>query len=380
MNNLGFGAMRLPVLSDSATDFDYEQINEMVDTFLDAGFTYFDTSYVYHEGHSEETIRKCLVERHPRDRFTIATKFPTFMHVSEDRIEPIFEEQLGNLGVDYIDYYLLHNIQTYSYLGIHGDDGFIDQTHLFDHARAWKDAGRIKQLGISFHSSAAVLERVLADHPEIDFVQLAINPIDWDSEFVQAAKCYEVVRRAGKKVVIMEVIKGGGLAKLPDLAEEMLKSIRPNDSIASWSLRFGLQMEDVIAVLSGMSMIEQVRDNIETTKRAEPLSEEEMEALWHAMDIYRDSAPMTPAQMKVYEGLLWNGVPATAILQAWSICQIQPDPGFSDDNNYFKNALAEYSHLDMSQELPTCKVVLPTGKDATAVVENAANWLKAHSF
>ncbi|MEC4271919.1 aldo/keto reductase [Adlercreutzia sp. R25] len=380
MNNLGFGTMRLPLRSDDPTDFDYPQLNQMVDAFLEAGHTYFDTSYVYHNGKSEKAVRTSLVERHPRESFTLATKFPTFMNVAEDQIEGIFAQQLENLGTDYIDYYLLHNVQTVLYDGIDGKGGVIPATHLFDHAKAWKTAGRIKHLGISLHSSAALLDRVLTEHPEIDFVQLAVNPIDWDSEFVQAAECYECARRHGKKVVIMEAVKGGGLAKLPEEAERLLKAIRPEKSIASWSLRFCLEMEDVIAVLSGMSDLEQMRDNLATCAEAEPLSNEERAALWKAMAIYRASAPMTPDEMQAYRGILWNGVPATAILQAWAMCVIQPNPGFADDNNYFKNALAECAHLDIADDLPACPVTLPNGEDGTAAVEKAAAWLKEHSF
>ena len=302
MNNLGFGMMRLPLLSDDPTDFDYDQLDQMVDAFLNAGCTYFDTSFVYHNGHSEHAVRKALVERHPRESFTIATKFPTFQNVPEDKVEETFQTQLDNLGVDYIDYYLLHNIQTVLYDGINGKGG------------------------------------------------------------------------------IIEAVKGGGLSKLPAEAEALLKAIRPDDSISSWSLRFSLQMEDVIAVLSGMSTMQQMEDNIATAKSSEPLSAEEIDALWQAMRLYRDSAPITPAQLKAFEGILWNEVPATAILQAYSICQIQPDPGFSDDNNYLKNALAERAHLDLFGDLPKQKVTLPDGTDATDQVEKAIQWLKENSF
>lgn len=380
MNNLGFGMMRLPLLSDDPTDFDYDQLDQMVDAFLNAGYTYFDTSFVYHNGHSEHAVRKALVERHPRESFTIATKFPTFQNVPEDKVEETFQTQLDNLGVDYVDYYLLHNIQTVLYDGIDGKGGIVQETHLFDHLKRWKEEGRAKHIGFSFHSSAKLLDRILDEHPEVDFVQIAVNPIDWESGLVQAAECYEVIRRHGKKVVIMEAVKGGGLSKLPAEAEALLKVIRPDDSISSWSLRFSLQMEDVIAVLSGMSTMQQMEDNIATAKSSEPLSAEEIDALWQAMRLYRDSAPITPAQLKAFEGILWNEVPATAILQAYSICQIQPNPGFSDDNNYLKNALAERAHLDLFGDLPKQKVTLPDGTDATDQVEKAVQWLKENSF
>lgn len=166
MNELGFGMMRLPVKNGDPADLDYEQINQMVDEFIGAGFGYFDTSCVYHNGKSDEAVRKSVVERHSRDSFTIATKFPTFDLRCEDEIEPIFAQQLKNLAVDYIDYYLLHNIQTVLYDGIDGSGGIINDCHLFEHAKKWKESGKIKHFGFSFHSSAKQLDRILTEHPE----------------------------------------------------------------------------------------------------------------------------------------------------------------------------------------------------------------------
>lgn len=379
MKNLGFGMMRLPVLS-CPTDFDYPQLNAMVDAFLAAGYTYFDTSFVYHDGKSEEATRKALVERHPRESFTIATKFPTFMLIPEEKIEETFQSQLDHLGVDYVDYYLLHNIQNVYYDGYDGKGGIVKTTHLFEHAKKWKEDGKIRHLGISFHSSAKLLDRVLTEHPEIEFVQIALNPIDWDSELVQAGLCYDVIRRHGRKVVIMEAVKGGGLAKLPEEAEALLKKTHPDWSIASWSVRFGLDLEDVIAVLSGMSTLEQVKDNTAVSNAAEKLTEEDRKVLAEAMHIYRESAPIRQSEIDQYRGLMYHGVPVSAILQAYSICQIQPDPGFSDDNNYLKNAIAEAEHVDFHAGLEKQPVITEDGKDITKTVEDAVAWLTEHSF
>ena len=379
MKNLGFGMMRLPVLS-GPTDFDYEKLNAMVDAFLDAGYTYFDTSFVYHNGKSEEATRKALVERHPRDSFTVATKFPTFNLVPEEEIDGIFQSQLDNLGVDYIDYYLLHNIQNVYYDGYDGNGGIVKTTHLFDHAKKWKEDAKIRHLGISFHSSANLLNRILTEHPEIEFVQIALNPIDWDSELVQAGRCYEVIRKHGRKVIIMEAVKGGGLAKLPEEAEAVLKTVHPDWSIASWSVRFCLEKEDVITVLSGMSTLEQVKDNTKTSDEAKPLTSEEKKALDEAMRIYRESAPIKQSEIDRYAGLMYHGVPVTAILQAYSICQIQPDPGYSDDNNYLKNAIAEAEHVDFSRGLERQMIVTSEGLDITEKVEEAVEWLTEHTF
>ena len=379
MKNLGFGMMRLPVKSGQ-TDFDYDQLNAMVDAFLEAGYTYFDTSFVYHYGESETATRKALVERHPRDSFTVATKFPTFNLVPEEKIEEVFQSQLDKLGVDYIDYYLLHNIQNVYYDGYDGKGGIVKTTHLFDHAKKWKEDGKIRHLGISFHSSAKLLDRVLAEHPEIEFVQIALNPIDWDSELVQAGPCYDVIRRHGRKVVVMEAVKGGGLAKLPSEAEALLKAAHPDWSIASWSVRFCLEKEDVIAVLSGMSTLDQVLDNTATSNAAQKLTEEDHKVLAEAMRIYRESAPIKQSEIEQYKGLLYHGVPVSAILQAYSICQIQPNPGFSDDNNYLKNAIAEEEHIDFRSGLEKQTVITADGRDITEMVEKAVTWLTEHSF
>ena len=380
MKNLGFGMMRLPVIGGDPTNFDYEQINAMVDAFLDAGFTYFDTSYVYHNGKSEEATRKALVERHPRDSFTVATKFPTFFEMPEEKIEDTFRSQLANLGVEYIDYYLLHNIQNVYYDGYDGNGGIVKTTHLFEHAKKWKEEGKIRHLGFSFHSSAKLLDRILTEHPEVEFVQIALNPIDWDSELVQAGPCYEVIRKHGRKVVIMEAVKGGGLAKLPADAEALLKAAHPDWSIASWSVRFGLSLDGVIAVLSGMSTLDQVLDNTKTSNEAQPLTDEDRTVLAEAMRIYRESAPIKQSEIDRYKGLMYHGVPVTAILQAYSICQIQPDPGFSDDNNYLKNAIAEAEHVDFHHGLEKQTVIAADGSDITELVEKAVAWLTEHSF
>ena len=197
---------------------------------------------------------------------------------------------------------------------------------------------------------------------------------------MQAGPCYEVIRRHGRKVVIMEAVKGGGLARLPEEAEAVLKAVHPDWSIASWSVRFCLEKEDVIAVLSGMSTLEQVLDNTKTSNEAQPLTDEEKKALAEAMRIYRESAPIKQSEIDRYKGLLYHGIPVSAILQAYSICQIQPDPGFSDDNNYLKNAIAEAEHVDFHNGLEKQTVIAPDGTDITELVEKAVAWLTEHSF
>ena len=281
-SRLGFGMMRLPVKNGNPTDFDYDELNRMVDTFIEAGYTYFDTSYVYHNGKSEEATRKAVVERYPRDAFTVATKFPTFSLEREDQIEPIFAGQLENLGVDYIDYYLLHNFQTVYYDGIDGKGGIVKTAHLFDYANKWKADGKIKHLGFSFHSSAKLLDRILTEHPEVEFVQIPFNYIDAESELVQAMQAYEVIRKHGKLAVFMEPVKGGGLSMVPAAVEQRLKEMNPNASIASWAIRYAGSFDGVICNLSGMSTLAQVQDNVSYMRDFTPLSAEEQAVIERA--------------------------------------------------------------------------------------------------
>lgn len=378
-SHLGFGMMRLPVNNGNPTDFDYPQLFQMVDCFLDAGYTYFDTSYVYHNGKSEEAVRKAVVERHPRNRFTIATKFPTFDLKKEEEIEPIFAQQLENLGVDFIDYYLLHNFQTVYYDGIDGTGGVIKTCHLFDHALKWKDAGKIRHLGISFHSSADLLDRILTEHPEIEFVQIALNYIDWESEFVQAGKCYEVIRRHRKEVVIMQPVKGGGLAAVPEAARNALQAMDSEASIVSWALRFAGGLDGAICILSGMSTLEQMQENTQAFKALSPLTKGEREQLHEVVRLYKDAGPIG-ADLSRFQGLTLHGAPVTGIMEAYNICQLQPDPGFTDDNNYLKNIIAAKAHLDCFGQLPEEKVILADGTDATEEVLKAERWLIENSF
>ncbi len=381
-SKLGFGMMRLPLLSEDPTDFDYEQLNEMVDRFLDAGFTYFDTSYVYHKGKSEEAVRKAVVERHPRDSFTIATKFPTFnlKPGDEDKIEAIFQEQLDRLGVDYIDYYLIHNIQTVWYDGYDGKGGVAQTEHLFEHAEKWLADGKIRHLGFSFHSSPELLERVLNDHPNIEFVQIPLNYLDWNSKLVRTGEQCEIIRRHGKKVVVMQPVKGGGLAKVPDVVEKVLKEKAPDQSIASWAIRFIGSLDGLVCTLSGMSNLEQVDDNINTYLNSEPLTEAESKWLREDINELYRSAGKYGTDLSKYEGLTLYGADVTAIMEAYNNILLQPDVNMADENNYLKNVIAQNAHLDFHEDLPKQTLINKDGEDVTEEVYEAYEFLRVHTF
>ena len=281
MKKLGFGLMRLP-LSDpkEQSRVDLEQVCAMADTFLDRGFTYFDTAYVYHKGESERVAKEAIVKRHDRNSFTLATKMPIFNFKSGDgpeKLDAYFAEQLEKCGVDYFDYYLLHSLDAGSYETVQRLDAF-----------GWgmkeKAAGRIKRLGFSFHDKAEVLDRILTDHPEAEFVQLQINYLDWEDERVQSRKCYETARRHGKQVVIMEPVKGGKLAELPEEAAAPLRQLHPDWSPASWAIRFAASLEGVMVVLSGMSNQAQLDENTSFMQQPTPLTEGEKQALAQAAE------------------------------------------------------------------------------------------------
>lgn len=275
--------MRLPLLrEDDFAAVDTAQVERMVDLFLERGFTYFDTAYMYHDFKSETVMREALVRRHDRASFTLASKLPTMFLEKEGDQERIFAEQLEKCGVDYFDYYLLHNLNVSHYENVRRFDSFA-------FARRLKAEGRIRRLGFSFHDRADLLDEILTAHPETEFVQLQINYLDWDNESIQSRKCYEVARRHGKPVVVMEPVKGGTLARLPEEAERLLHEVRPDLSPAAWAIHFAASLEGVMMVLSGMSSLEQLRENTGFMQHFEPLDEHERKAIADVVEIVHRS-------------------------------------------------------------------------------------------
>ena len=273
IGKLGFGLMRLPKNDDV---IDIEQTKQMVDMFLDAGFTYFDTAWAY-KG-SEDAIRQALVERYPRDSYQLATKCAAWIDCkTRDDAIAQFETSLERTGAGYFDFYLLHN------LGEHRTEKF-DDFGLWDWILEQKAAGKIKHAGFSFHSTPEELDELLTAHPEMEFVQLQINYADWENPSVQSRGCYEVARAHNKPVVIMEPVKGGMLANPPESVARVLKEAEPDSSAASWAIRFAASLPGVITVLSGMSNIEQMADNLSFMKGFTGLSDAEQATLDRARE------------------------------------------------------------------------------------------------
>ena len=255
---------------------------------MQAGFCYFDTAYLYHEERSEEALRKALVERYDRSSYVFADKMPTVIVKSADEYPMYFERQLERTGVGYFDYYLMHNM---------GKDRYqkTKEFHGFEFAMRKKDEGKIKNFGFSFHDDAATLDKILTEHPEVDFVQLQVNYLDWENQIIQSRKCYETAAKHKKPVIVMEPVKGGTLAQLPKEAQKRLREYNSDTSAASYALRFAAGLDNVMMVLSGMSNMTQVSENVKTMNDPKPLSAEERALLAEVAEIInkRMSIPCT---------------------------------------------------------------------------------------
>lgn len=276
---LGFGLMRLPLIDkDNSSSIDLELLKRMVDCFIERGFTYFDTAWMYCGGKSEEAIGEALVSRYPRDSFTLTTKLPAYLLKTEDDRQRVFDTQLKRTGAGYFDYYWLHDVNS-------------ETLPTFDRLRCWdfiaekKRQGLVRHIGFSYHDGPELLEELLTEHPEVEYVQLQLNYLDWESYAIQSRRCYEVCTRHKKPVIVMEPVKGGTLAKLPRAAEELLRTAAPDMSIPSWAIRFAASRENVCMVLSGMSDMEQLLDNSGYMADFVPLTAEEDELVLKAADI-----------------------------------------------------------------------------------------------
>lgn len=284
LKKLGFGTLHLPILDpNDQSSFDYDTLCRAIDMFLEHGFKYFDTSYIYHDRKSEIALRECLVKRHPRDSYILSDKLPVkFMHRKED-VERIFNEQLEKCGVDHFDYYLLHSINSNAY-----DD--IIKWGAFEFLMQKKAEGKFREIGVSLHDRPEFLEKVLSEHPEIDFVVLQINFVDWDNQMINSRRIHEIARKYNKPIVVMQPCKGGTLlGNLPPEAVKLMKDYAPDATIASWALRFAASLDGVRVVLSSYPEMWMLEENIATMENFVPLNDEEYKILDKVSQIIRDN-------------------------------------------------------------------------------------------
>lgn len=274
--NFGFGCMRLPM---NGEEVDLEQTKKMVDTFIEQGFNYFDTAHGYIQGKSEKALKKCLTSRYPRDKYILTDKLTANFFKKEEDIRPLFESQLEICGVDYFDFYLMHAQGA-------GNYAHFKECHAYETAFELKKEGKVRHVGISFHDKPEVLEQILTEYPEVEVVQIQFNYVDYDDPAVQSRACYEVCRKHNKPVIVMEPVKGGNLVNLPEDAKAVLDELY-GGSPASYAIRFAAGFPGMMMVLSGMSSMEQMNDNLSYMKDFQPLNEAELAAVKKVQEIFK---------------------------------------------------------------------------------------------
>lgn len=354
MNKLGFGLMRLPLLdNEDKGSIDLEQTKQMVDSFLDQGFTYFDTAWMYCKFESERATKEALVSRHPRSSYTLATKLHAgYLKCADDR-DRIFNEQLQKTGAEYFDYYLLHAISRELYAKY-------EEYDCFEWLKEKKKAGLVRNIGFSFHDTADVLEQILTEHPEMEFVQLQINYLDWDSEGIQSRLCYETALRHGVPVIVMEPVKGGTLASLPPVAEKLLKKLHPDWSIPSWAIRFAASLDNVFMVLSGMSNSEQLADNTGYMQNFEKLTSEELDAIGRVVEILNSGSAIACTGCSYCTDGCPMNIPIPTYFSLYNAdLQEKSDKDWKPQEAYYSNLSTEDGRAENCIGCGRCETVCP---------------------
>ena len=323
-------------------------------------------------GYVRRCILLCKTDRRIRD-FLLASKFPTFIRPAEDQVENIFQEQLDKCGVEYFDYYLLHNLNREIYAAE------VKDAHLFDHMKQWKEQGKIKHIAFSYHDDAAHLDEILTEHPEVEAVQIALNYYDWEEPFMQAKKCYDVIRKHGAQVIVMEPVKGGMLANVPD---DVMVEMKANDaaaSPASYAIRFAASLDGVMVVLSGMSSMEQVDDNTAYMQDMKPLTEKEQAITLHAKEAYRRVWKYNCADFDKLDDNA-AGVPISGIIRAYNSLLIQPNPYFGAELNYYKTFRSAYDRTFETADYSAQTEVIGGAFDVNEALREAIEFQAKNGF
>ncbi len=297
--NFGFGCMRLPMKDDKV---DYDEFSRMADAFIASGLNYFDTAHGYIGGQSETAIRDCVAKRHERSEFLLTDKLTTSFFKKQEDILPLFESQLAACGVDYFDFYLMHAQDRNNYVKYKA-------CKAYETAYALKAEGKIRHFGISFHDKAEVLDMILTEHPEVEVVQIQFNYVDYEDASVESRKVYEVCEKHGKPVIVMEPVKGGSLVNLPADADKILRNLN-GGSNASYALRFAASFPNMAMVLSGMSNMEQMKDNLSAMRDFVPLNDDEREAVRQVCEIFHglNLVPCTSCRYCIEENACPRGI------------------------------------------------------------------------
>jgi len=361
---LGFGLMRLPVLEND--EIDIEQAKKMTDTFIERGFTYFDTAWMYHGFKSENAVKDFLVSRYPRESYTLATKLHAgFLKTEEDR-DRIFNEQLKKTGVEYFDYYLIHDVRAEHY-------EIFCKLDCFNWLREKKRQGLVKKIGFSFHDNAEFLDKVLTEQPDMEFVQLQINYLDWDSDSVQSRRCYETAVRHGKPVIVMEPVKGGTLANVPPAVEQMFKKHNSEMSVPSWAIRFAAGLDNVMMVLSGMSNMEQLLDNTGFMQNFKPLDDEEKALVKRAADIIGGNITVPCTGCSYCTDGCPQNIPIPKIFDVYNAdMQEMPGKDWTPQEAYYENAVSGRGKASDCIGCGACESVCPQQLEIIKLLADAA--------
>lgn len=278
---LGFGLMRLPLLDQNDPgSIDFAKLQNMVDTFMERGFTYFDTAWMYCGSKSECAVKEVLTSKYPRESYTVTSKLPSGYLEDKETRDTLFNTQLERTGLAYFDYYLLHAVSS-------GNLSRFEELDCFNWLKEKKEKGLVRNIGFSYHDGPELLDKLLTEHPYMDVVQLQINYLDWKNPKVQSKACYEVAAKHGKKIIIMEPVKGGALANVPENVQTMFYNQNPKMTVASWAVRFAASLPGVFMVLSGMSNMEQLLDNTGFMADFKPLTAEEKKMVLFAGQVIR---------------------------------------------------------------------------------------------